>query len=140
MFMLGAYVAHSVKVQAFIMSLNSYTLVFSYIILNFISASLSFGTGNEINVVSYLLLAAIVFQVAYKLPVFSDRILGRNDYSYGIYIYHMPIINVLLFYGISQSIYSLLFTLALTFAFAAASWHFVERPALRLKKHALRRI
>jgi peptidoglycan/LPS O-acetylase OafA/YrhL len=56
----------------------------------------------------------------------------KNDYSYGIYIYHVPIIQML-----KMSFESIgpasLFAMTLLFVIPAAfiSWHFVERPVLR---------
>ena len=94
--------------------------------------------GNEINPLSYLLLAALIFRLAYSRPKLSDRILRRNDISYGVYIYHMPVLNLFVFYGMSGSLWWVLAATLITVTFALASWRFVERPALRLKKLALR--
>ena len=95
-------------------------------------------TGNEINPISYLLLALLVFRLAYCQPQLSDRLLRRNDISYGVYIYHMPVLNLFLFLGISGSLWSVTVASLISLALAVASWHFIERPALRLKKLALR--
>jgi peptidoglycan/LPS O-acetylase OafA/YrhL len=53
------------------------------------------------------------------------------DYSYGMYIYAFPVMTGLLILFDFPSHYLLgLCTLVLTVPFAAASWHFVEKPAL----------
>lgn len=53
------------------------------------------------------------------------------DYSYGMYIYAFPVMTALLLAFTWPSPYLLaLCNLALTVPFAAASWHFVEKPAL----------
>lgn len=59
----------------------------------------------------------------------------KHDYSYGTYIYHWPVAQTLLltFPGL-PTLALLAGTVALTGMFAIASWHFVERPALRLKQ------
>jgi peptidoglycan/LPS O-acetylase OafA/YrhL len=56
------------------------------------------------------------------------------DYSYGIYIYAFPIQQALvaLFPGWT-SLANMMVAFALTLPFAMVSWHFVEKPALRLK-------
>jgi peptidoglycan/LPS O-acetylase OafA/YrhL len=94
--------------------------------------------GNEINPLSYLLLAMLVFRLAYTRPELSEQLLGRNDISYGVYIYHMPVINLLVFYGHDSELWSVAAASVTTVALALASWRWIERPALRLKKLALR--
>ncbi len=65
----------------------------------------------------------------------AARALARlGDYSYGVYIYAFPVqqsVNYL-FPALPMALYVLL-SLALTFAFAAASWHLIESRALRWK-------
>jgi peptidoglycan/LPS O-acetylase OafA/YrhL len=96
------------------------------------------GWGNKVNPIGYALMVVIVIKLAYINPSLSDRILGRNDISYGVYIYHSPIINYILhIYGPGevQFISVILGTLLL----ALLSWFLIERPTLRLKSNALRK-
>lgn len=65
----------------------------------------------------------------------------RGDYSYGIYLYHVPLLHLLIaaFPGlvlIPSYGAGILFLLGLpvVLLFAAGSWHLVERPVLRLRK------
>jgi peptidoglycan/LPS O-acetylase OafA/YrhL len=66
----------------------------------------------------------------------------RHDYSYGIYIYSAPVTQLLIL--IFPDLRSNWILLAITccigsFFFALLSWHFVEKPALKLKnKHSLK--
>lgn len=64
-----------------------------------------------------------------------------GDFSYGLYLYHYPIQQLL--YGTQTAASGpLLFfaaSLIATLPLAAASWFFVERPALRLKPKSLHR-
>ena len=96
--------------------------------------------GNEINPLSYLLLAALVFRLAFTRPPLSDRLLHRNDVSYGIYIYHMPVINLLVHHGFVGSSWAVVAASLATLLLAVASWFCIERPALRLKRLALRHL
>ena len=58
----------------------------------------------------------------------------ERDYSYGIYIYAFPVQQSLVsFWPQIPLVPYLLSTLTITIALAAASWHFVEKPALKLK-------
>ena len=57
-----------------------------------------------------------------------------QDYSYGIYIYAFPVQQtVVSFWPQAPLPAYLLSTFVITVALAATSWHFVEKPALKLK-------
>ncbi|MEU0056414.1 hypothetical protein [Streptomyces sp. NPDC006334] len=79
--------------------------------------------------------------LAIRLPGAFRRIGARNDYSYGIYIYGFLVQQALAVAGCTRfglTVYFLL-TMALTLLLVVASWHLVERPALRLKDLGKRR-
>jgi peptidoglycan/LPS O-acetylase OafA/YrhL len=60
--------------------------------------------------------------------------LQAHDYSYGIYIYAFPVQQTLASFWPQMSLWTYLAsTLVITVALAALSWHFVEKPALKLK-------
>jgi len=71
-----------------------------YIIFSYFSTR-HFGwvMGNGISPVLYLFLAVVVFSFAYSSPLLSQKLLRRNDISYGVYIYHLPVVNILIYYG-----------------------------------------
>jgi peptidoglycan/LPS O-acetylase OafA/YrhL len=94
-------------------------------------------TGNEIHPALFPLLAVTVLSVAYTAPTLCDRLLHRNDISYGVYIYHMPIINIMLYFGLISSFGWAAAAMIATVATAACSWFIVERPAIRRKKRPL---
>ena len=92
-------------------------------------------SGNGISPPLFLLLAALVLSCAYSMPKLAGTLLGRNDLSYGIYIYHMPIINLFIFQGLVGMTWHLAAVLGIVFCAAFLSWRFVERPALSRKSH-----
>ena len=64
--------------------------------------------------------------------------LGRyGDISYGIYLYHFPIIQFLIFLGLFKiNVWvGFLSAFILTIAVAFASWHFVEKKLLKRTSH-----
>jgi len=70
------------------------------------------------------------------LPLPRIPLLDRGDYSYGIYLYAMPVQQsfVFAFPQLRQWYWNILFALPVTTALAMASWSFIEKPALRLRK------
>ena len=81
-----------------------------------------------------LLLAYVVLVIAYHPSLRLPGLARAPDYSYGLYVYAFPIQQsvVWLAPGIAPApLFAA--SLALTLAAAAASWHAIEAPALRLK-------
>ena len=99
----------------------------------------AFGStfGNALPPVLFVILSFLLFAAAYSRATLSDRLLRRNDISYGIYIYHMPVVNFLLSQSMGGSKAALAMAMAVTIALAWGSWILIERPALTLKKHPL---
>ena len=93
--------------------------------------------GNAIAPGSYILLVAVVLAAAFSRRNLAEVVLRRNDISYGLYIWHMPIVNSFLYLGWSGTNGSVLAVLFIAVLTAAVSWFVVERPALRLKRRAL---
>lgn len=79
-------------------------------------------------------LALLVISAAYTKPDLSARLLGGNDISYGIYIYHMVWVNAVIHMGLWRPVENLLIATAMTFVCAYLSWRVVERPCLLRKK------
>jgi peptidoglycan/LPS O-acetylase OafA/YrhL len=80
--------------------------------------------------VAPLCMTYVIFWLAAVLPF---RSFGKRDYSYGIYIYSFPVQQSLAAVGIPGYGFAAYLgaSFAVTLGFAAASWHLVERPALR---------
>jgi peptidoglycan/LPS O-acetylase OafA/YrhL len=104
-----------------------------------VTGVLAFGlsAGNRIHPLLYLGLAASIFAGAYSRPQLAERLLRRNDVSYGVYIYHVPVINLLMYYGLLGRSVHVAVAVASAIALATLSWFCVERPAIRRKKHPL---
>lgn len=92
---------------------------------------------NHPSPVSVPFLLAVVFSVAYSAPTLADRLLRRNDISYGTYIYHMPVVNAFIVLGVTGSAGAICLILGVTLLVAATSWRLVERPALRRKRQTV---
>lgn len=110
------------------------------IYLAFVFASYSLGFiygGNNINPLLALLLAILTISAAYsKTSVFSGFLKGY-DISYGIYIYHMVFVNILLQTAIFSPSINMLVMLIATIVTAVLSWKIIEKPSLSLKKYSI---
>jgi peptidoglycan/LPS O-acetylase OafA/YrhL len=96
-------------------------------------------SGNTMNPLSLVVLAGAVASAAFTLPSLGERLLRRNDLSYGIYIYHAPLLNLMLAWAVSRALALPVLLLAAIGA-ACGSWWLVEKPFLRRKRQALRDI
>ncbi|RDC56219.1 acyltransferase [Pedobacter chinensis] len=80
-------------------------------------------------------LSYILMWLMINLPIKSFE--KHGDYSYGIYIYHFPIIQIILLTtGVVIPSYLLFFVVLIpTFLMAYLSWKYVEEPSLSLKRY-----
>ena len=87
-----------------------------------------------LTVLCYLVLGICAVSVAYTIPRASELILHGQDISYGVYIYHGLIINLLIDFAMRRGLYEVGVVAIATFVIAVISWKLVEQPFLRKKK------
>ncbi|KAF0809833.1 nodulation protein X [Alcanivorax sp. S71-1-4] len=90
--------------------------------------------GNYIGLLYYLPYAYLIYYVSFAFPL----VRLKNDISYGVYIWHMPLVNLLLVVGFANAVVNLLLVFALTILFAWFSWKYIEKPALSMKRVSIR--
>jgi len=80
-------------------------------------------------------LAPLIFAIAFAKVTAPKWVTPSTDFSYGLYIFHWPIYQVLTQSFPNASALSLLFFAGLPLALIAAglSWYIIEKPALKLK-------
>lgn len=112
----------------------------TYIFLGIIAYHFGYMPGTyhpkEMELIAYFILVATVFSAAYTRPELTNKLIGKTDISYGVYIYHMLIVQTFYKLGWCENIYILPLIL-IVFSVSWFSWHFIESPALKLKKHSL---
>ena len=87
-----------------------------------------------VEVMMNLILAWIVFRVAYMRAPKLNVLQKLPDLSYGIYIYHWCTLQMIFYWLPNLSVTSLFFlTIFPTIGFAALSWYIVEKPMLNSK-------
>lgn len=104
------------------------------------------GAAGDVAVMPLTLAAAfplslVVMIVGHRGPVWAGALTQRlGDLSFGTYIWHMPIINLMLWAGWSRlpDGTAPLVAVVLTLAAAWCSWHLIEKPVLARKRHSSR--
>jgi peptidoglycan/LPS O-acetylase OafA/YrhL len=109
----------------FVQKYNKYFIIPGIIIL-----IIYYIMGNE-----YLLpigLGIIIMFIGFNFSKLNN-IGNIGDYSYGVYIFHFPLIQILIMFGYFElsSITTLLIVMGSVFSMAYISWHFFEKRILK---------
>ncbi|WP_299773699.1 acyltransferase [uncultured Pseudoteredinibacter sp.] len=96
-----------------------------------------FHLHNEIGPLLFMILSLVVFSFAFSYRTLSGKLLSGHDISYGIYIYHMPVVSFFIYIEFTGNMAFLGFSL-LTLTVAILSWFAVEKPFMKLKKKSIR--
>tara|TARA_R110000744_G_scaffold115753_4_gene216576 strand:- start:923 stop:2002 length:1080 start_codon:yes stop_codon:yes gene_type:complete len=104
-----------------------YTLIFYY------GMNLYEGgyVPNAFGLISNVILSFLIISIAYSKPNIS-QIVKDYDISYGVYIYHMLVVNSLVELKIESGL-SFFLSFVITIILATLSWIYIEKPALKLK-------
>jgi len=115
----------------------TFYLIFAYILYSQFHITLGNGIGPWL----FFPLACMVFSLAYTAVNISENLLKHQDISYGLYIYHMPVVNTVIFlvadWRFSNEWATVAIVLFSTIVLAIFSWFAIEKSALNLKKKAL---
>ncbi|WP_416398268.1 acyltransferase family protein [Allohahella sp. A8] len=106
-----------------------------YLAVGYFAVQENVDFGNNVNPFFFFMMVPLIFSFAYSMPTLAQRITRGNDVSYGIYIYHMPIINCLIYFGLTGTVFYGFVALALTLIISLLSWFLLERNCLKLKNH-----
>lgn len=87
------------------------------------------SAGNRLGIFYFSCYTGLVLWLAFATPFVRLKF----DLSYGSYVWHMPVINMLLV----LSIPSVPLAIVMTFMIASLSWFLIEKPALKLKRQSL---
>jgi peptidoglycan/LPS O-acetylase OafA/YrhL len=94
-------------------------------------------TTNTPHPIPMAALACATIACAYTAPRVSGWLLHGNDVSYGLYVYHIVVLNAFLASGVQGTVLGLVAVLSVSFVAATASWILVERPVLAAKRNPL---
>ena len=98
---------------------------------------LSLALFDDYRVLGAVPLAYLCLWAGASLPA----IRMRTDLSYGFYIYHWPLQQILMLTALAAAPTAVFVPVSIALAVlpAAASWYLVERPALLLRAHRTHR-
>lgn len=138
MFLTGVLVQRHFATVAQFLTRNSFVPIgVVYVAYAWLLRYWGFSFHNNMTPLVFFPLSAVILAAAYTMPSLAKKVLRGNDFSYGIYIYHVPIMDTLLYLGFRGSLLDCLATWSLTACFAVGSWYLIERPSLRLKRQSI---
>lgn len=135
MFLVGMYFQRNYTIMARYLSGKFGILFPTYCIFAIImNKYLGLAVFNDISPALFVPLSCVIFSFAFTWRTLSRKMLKSSDISYGIYVYHMPVVNFMLYLGYSGQFRHVLIVLAVVFGLAILSWRYIEKPCLKLKK------
>jgi peptidoglycan/LPS O-acetylase OafA/YrhL len=141
MFLIGVLLQKNFTRLAWLIRGRAAAWFLGYVVIAWVLRRFGYSVDSNIpNILGMAVLGMAIVSAAYTLPYLAERLLHRNDISYGVYIYHMVVINAFVEYGLLGSNPFALAALALSFLLAYLSWRWVEKPCLARKRHALRSV
>lgn len=78
-----------------------------------------------------------IFSAVFSYRTLSYKLLKHNDFTYGIYIYHMLVVNIFVEVGYMGEVKNILLVLVLSILFGIMSYILVEKPFLNMKRKSL---
>ncbi len=82
----------------------------------------------------YFTLVGLAFSFAFSFDGLSNRLIGDSDISYGVYLYHMIVANLVFYFVTTKGWQGALLAMVCSVIIAFVSWRLIEHPALRLKE------
>lgn len=127
------------RIQKFVE--GKFILFFSIFLLTYFLLKNHFDTDlnnyhltSVVKLIFIILLNLTILSFSFSFKGLSERLIGKQDISYGIYIYHMLIINIFIEIGIPhQTLLSFIIILLITILMAMLSWFYIEKPMLKRK-------
>lgn len=140
MFLFGALVQRNFDFFSSLLSgLPALPLTLGYLVVMYVVSESGVEFGNSIPPYIYFPLALLVFRLAYAFINVSASFLRGNDLSYGIYIWHMPLVNQLLYMKDQIGVLDVILIIVGSVLLAALSWFTIEKHALQLKHASILR-
>lgn len=140
MFLVGVFVQRNFDgISEFINRVPFPLYLLLYSVVVYLIYDDAWVVGNDVHPLFFLLIAILVFKLSYTQSALTcSKLLQGNDLSYGIYIFHMPILNQFMYLDYKTGTVEVLLLFSLYVVIACASWLMIEKPALKLKRFSLK--
>ncbi len=91
--------------------------------------------GPQTKLLLWIFFPLVVLGLGALPSALGKRVAAMGDISYGVYLWAFPIQQIVIAHLLGLVVFwsSMLLASIVTTALALASWHFIERPALRLR-------
>ncbi|GAB4031200.1 acyltransferase family protein [Spirosoma jeollabukense] len=99
------------------------------------NALISLSSISALSILSILLLSVCIISLAYTRTELAHKLLGGNDISYGVYIYHGLLLNILVSFNLFSQHFYIAIVLIGAYLLGYFSWILIEKPFLRRKAH-----
>lgn len=134
LFIIGIIIQNNIPFVKMYLVNKGILWIIVYIILSVVLNQMGINVfGNNLNPFSALILSFLVVAIAYTKYDILHNLLGDYDISYGVYLYHMLVVNVLLELSFTP-LQNILIMWVITIILAIASWKLIEKPLLALKQ------
>jgi len=105
-----------------------------YLALGLLVISLLFNVFRTVHL--FALPVAVILIGISSLKYVSGILSSIGDLSYGIYIYAWPVQQTLVYFFHPGVYWLTVYTILITIVLGYMSWHLVEKPALKFKRHS----
>lgn len=132
----GVLVGHAPRLRDWLLQIPFWLLITAFVLSMLFVGEYTTNAANSINPLSAILLTVLVLKLGFSNTATEtklNRFASRTDLSYGMYLYHMPVINYLLFIGWLDPMANVAVTLAISIMLATLSWFCIEKPSLSHK-------
>jgi peptidoglycan/LPS O-acetylase OafA/YrhL len=138
MFLVGVIFQRNYKFfYRFLSNKFIYLMIFYLAIYFILDHYFKIREGNRIEPILFIILSCLIFSAAYSFRELSHKLLNSFDISYGIYIYHMVIVNLFMYFGLTKQFGYYLLCIVIILIMAILSFKFIERPCMKYKKNPL---
>lgn len=111
--------------------------LFIFTLLNTVIDYYMIQMNALLHILKWVVFSFLIFSFAFSYKNLSKNLLNGNDYTYGVYIYHMLVINIFIHLKLTGEIKYFAYVILVSGFLGVLSWHFIEKPFLKLKKHSL---
>jgi peptidoglycan/LPS O-acetylase OafA/YrhL len=132
-FLAGSIIALFQKeISSFLTNYKSILNIFRYVLISFlIFCSIFVSSASYPNEITLIIVVITCMIIAYDEPIENTMLESIGNWSYSIYLYHFPIIQLFKNFDITFQI-KMLVILALISIFAVLSFYIIEQQSLRL--------